>query len=84
MEARVQWLVADVTTAELPVHAFDVWHDRAVFHFLTTFSPDVIAITPDANAYLDFVLAIIPGLLKLGGGFHDQGLRLPDLVFHSL
>ncbi|WP_315385226.1 twin-arginine translocase subunit TatC [uncultured Stenotrophomonas sp.] len=30
----------------------------AVFHFLTTFRPDVIAITPDANAYLDFVLAI--------------------------
>jgi len=30
----------------------------AVFHFLTTFKPDVIAITPDANAYLDFVLVI--------------------------
>ncbi|WP_282269409.1 twin-arginine translocase subunit TatC [Stenotrophomonas sp. PS02298] len=30
----------------------------AVFHFLTTFRPDVIAITPDASAYLDFVLAI--------------------------
>lgn len=30
----------------------------AVFHFLTTFRPEVIAITPDANAYLDFVLAI--------------------------
>ncbi|WP_305806656.1 twin-arginine translocase subunit TatC [Stenotrophomonas sp. YIM B06876] len=30
----------------------------SVFHFLTTFRPDVIAITPDASAYLDFVLAI--------------------------
>ena len=30
----------------------------AVFHFLTTFKPDVIAITPDAGAYLDFVLVI--------------------------
>ena len=30
----------------------------AVFHFLTTFRPDVIAITPDATSYLDFVLAI--------------------------
>ncbi len=30
----------------------------AVFHFLTTFTPDVIALTPDANAYLDFVLVI--------------------------
>jgi hypothetical protein len=26
---------ADVTRAELPTRAFDVWHDRAVFHFLT-------------------------------------------------
>lgn len=30
----VQWLEADVTSVELPKHAFDVWHDRAVFHFL--------------------------------------------------
>nr|WP_020851173.1 twin-arginine translocase subunit TatC [Xylella fastidiosa] len=30
----------------------------AVFHFLTTFKPDVIQLTPDAGAYLDFVLAI--------------------------
>ncbi len=31
----VNWIVADVTTAELPIEHFDVWHDRAVFHFLT-------------------------------------------------
>ena len=31
---RVSWLSADVTTAELPESHFDVWHDRAVFHFL--------------------------------------------------
>jgi len=32
---RVQWLFADVTHAAIPSHAYDVWHDRAVFHFLT-------------------------------------------------
>jgi SAM-dependent methyltransferase len=32
----VQWLQADITTVELPMHAYDVWHDRAVFHFLTS------------------------------------------------
>ena len=32
---RVRWLVADITTTELPHSAYDVWHDRAVFHFLT-------------------------------------------------
>jgi 2-polyprenyl-3-methyl-5-hydroxy-6-metoxy-1,4-benzoquinol methylase len=36
LAARVQWLVADVTKAELQGKAYDVWHDRAVFHFLTT------------------------------------------------
>jgi len=35
---QVTWLVADVTRAVLPVQAYDVWHDRAVFHFLT--APD--------------------------------------------
>jgi len=31
----VQWLRADVTQADLPAHSYNVWHDRAVFHFLT-------------------------------------------------
>jgi len=31
----VRWLTGDITQANLPEHAFDVWHDRAVFHFLT-------------------------------------------------
>ena len=35
---RVQWLVADIIKAELEPSAYDVWHDRAVFHFLT--APD--------------------------------------------
>lgn len=32
---RIEWLAADITTAELPKKAYDLWHDRAVFHFLT-------------------------------------------------
>jgi SAM-dependent methyltransferase len=31
---EVAWIVADVTEAALPAAGFDVWHDRAVFHFL--------------------------------------------------
>lgn len=30
----VTWLVGDVTQLRLPDHAYDFWHDRAVFHFL--------------------------------------------------
>ncbi len=33
--AGVEWQEADVTEVDLPSHRYDVWHDRAVFHFLT-------------------------------------------------
>jgi 2-polyprenyl-3-methyl-5-hydroxy-6-metoxy-1,4-benzoquinol methylase len=33
---QVHWIVADITRVELEHHAYDVWHDRAVFHFLTS------------------------------------------------
>jgi len=32
---RVHWIVSDITRAELEPGAYDLWHDRAVFHFLT-------------------------------------------------
>lgn len=32
---RVQWIAADITRVQLGEGAYDVWHDRAVFHFLT-------------------------------------------------
>jgi len=32
---RVCWIAADVTKIELKPSAYDLWHDRAVFHFLT-------------------------------------------------
>jgi SAM-dependent methyltransferase len=32
--ARVDWIVADATVWE-PLKAYDIWHDRATFHFLT-------------------------------------------------
>ncbi|MGH9454341.1 MAG: class I SAM-dependent methyltransferase, partial [Terriglobia bacterium] len=31
----VRWLVADISAIELEPGAYDLWHDRAVFHFLT-------------------------------------------------
>jgi 2-polyprenyl-3-methyl-5-hydroxy-6-metoxy-1,4-benzoquinol methylase len=35
MAARVRWDVADIT-AWIPNRSYQIWHDRAVFHFLTT------------------------------------------------
>ena len=32
---QVTWLTADITQAALPAARYAVWHDRALFHFLT-------------------------------------------------
>jgi len=53
--SRVSWIQADVTSATLPENAFDIWHDRAVFHFLGT--------DTDRRAYLD----VLRRSLKPGG-----------------
>ena len=33
---QLHWLVGDITEIEMEPRAYDLWHDRAVFHFLTT------------------------------------------------
>jgi ubiquinone/menaquinone biosynthesis C-methylase UbiE len=35
-ENMVRWIEADITQVDLPHKRYDIWHDRAVFHFLTT------------------------------------------------
>ncbi len=51
--AQVRWLVADARRLSLPEPA-DLWHDRAVFHFLTG--------TADQEAYLRSMRgALAPG-----------------------
>lgn len=50
--SQIQWRVVDVT-AEPHLKVFDVWHDRAVFHFLTASS--------DRTAYRRLLLESIPG-----------------------
>jgi SAM-dependent methyltransferase len=47
---RVHWLVADITKVELEPFAYDVWHDRAVFHFLTAASDRVAYVRQVAHA----------------------------------
>ncbi|MBS3933011.1 MAG: class I SAM-dependent methyltransferase [Truepera sp.] len=50
---RVSWIAGDVTQAGLPP-IYDLWHDRAVFHFLTS--------NFDRRAYLAAVeRALVPG-----------------------
>lgn len=64
--SAVNWLVADITKARLPLHNYDVWHDRAVFHFLTT--PE------ERLAYVQAVLrAVKPGGHVIVATFAEDG-----------
>lgn len=64
--ARVRWLQGDVLTAELPAQGYDVWHDRAVFHFFT-----------EAAAQARYVAqlrrALAPGGLVVVAAFAEDG-----------
>ena len=62
----VRWICADATQADLPDQAFDVWHDRAVFHFLT--APE------QRNAYVSLAArAVKPGGHVIVGTFGPEG-----------
>ncbi|WP_233865689.1 class I SAM-dependent methyltransferase [Paraburkholderia adhaesiva] len=63
---RVAWIAGDITQIELPVHAYDVWHDRAVFHFLTA--------KEEREAYVRTVLrAVKPGGSVIVATFAEDG-----------
>ena len=63
---EVTWLDADVLTAALPQSDYDVWHDRAVFHFLTD--------PHDRDRYVAQVRrAVKPGGLVLVATFAEDG-----------
>jgi SAM-dependent methyltransferase len=64
--AKVKWIVADVTAWEPSEAAYDVWHDRAAFHFLTELA--------DRAAYAARVLrAVRPGGHVIIGTFAPNG-----------
>lgn len=62
----VEWLVADVTRADFPTNFYDVWHDRAVFHFLTSASQRAAYIQRAAEA-------VKPGGHVVIGTFGPEG-----------
>lgn len=63
----VEWIVGDVTTWK-PARQYDIWHDRAAFHFLN--SPD------DQAAYVKTLHAALrPGGFAIIGTFAPDGFQ---------
>jgi SAM-dependent methyltransferase len=69
---RVDWVAADVTEIA-DVGTFDVWHDRAVFHFLTE--------ADDRRRYVDLARRTLPrgGHLIIASFADDGPKRCSDL-----
>ncbi len=64
--AAVTWVESDILNAELPLQYYDVWHDRAVFHFLT--APD------DRRRYVETVRrSVRPGGHVIVATFGPEG-----------
>lgn len=62
----VHWIEGDITRVESPIHHFDIWHDRAVFHFLTE--------PADRNAYVAQVMnSVRPGGHVIVATFAEDG-----------
>lgn len=62
----VNWIVGDITSVALPPHQYDIWHDRAVFHFLTE--------PADRQAYVQQVLhSVRPGGHVIVATFAEDG-----------
>ena len=60
---KINWIVSDITEFN-PDFAFDVWHDRATFHFLTT--------NEQIAKYLNIARKFVNGFLTIGT-FSDNG-----------
>ena len=69
---RVEWIAADITEAE-PLGTFDIWHDRAVFHFLTD--------AADRRRYVELARQTVPegGHLIIASFADDGPKRCSDL-----
>lgn len=63
---QVSWCVGDITQYDFGVKRFDLWHDRAVFHFLTD--------PRDQLAYVDRIYRFVkPGGHVLMATFGPEG-----------
>ena len=71
----VTWMEGDVLQANLPSHFYDVWHDRAVFHFLTD-REDRLRYVAAATSALKPGGAVVIATFALEGPERCSGLQV--------
>ncbi len=80
--AKVQWVEAHVTECN-PPHHYDVWHDRAVFHFLTE-AEDRAKYIDIINNALNVGGYLIIAAFAIGGPEKCSGLEIMQYDFDTL
>lgn len=77
---KINWVVSDITEFN-PETTYDVWHDRATFHFLTT--------SDQITKYIDTAKKAVSGFLTIGTFSHNgpekcSGLRIKQYSEETL
>lgn len=77
---KVKWIVTDVTAFE-PPESYDIWHDRAAFHFLTSSDQvsDYLRIT---GKYVNNFMVL--GTFSTNGPLKCSGLEIQQYDENSL
>lgn len=67
---KVTWIVSDITDFK-PSRRYDLWHDRATFHFLTS--------KHQIEKYLDIARLSVEGFLTIGTFSHEGPTKCSGL-----
>lgn len=67
---KVTWIVSDITDFK-PAKHYDLWHDRATFHFLTT--------GDQIETYLSIAKSSVQGFLTIGTFSHNGPTKCSGL-----
>lgn len=77
---KVKWIVADITEFDTD-ETYDIWHDRAAFHFLTT-SEQILKYTSIAKKNIQGFMII--GTFSKNGPTRCSGLEIQQYDEHSM
>lgn len=79
---KVNWIVSDVTAFESD-EKFDLWHDRAAFHFLTS-KEDIQSYIERLNRFTNENAGLIIGTFSENGPLKCSGIEIQQYSAESL